>query len=102
MLPSLRVLAARLRPRPAFWLGKPIRVTIAAAACGGYILRIHHTQGVEWIDLPDRTEAYDRPDEREFTAAAAALTGRRLVWVLPWELDECGNLTAPAVPAERV
>jgi hypothetical protein len=98
MLPPQRALLtalSRFRPRPMWWLGRPYRVTIAAAASGGYLLLIHHTQGTEWIELPTRTEPYDHPDEREFSAAADALAARRLAWVLPWQLDANGSLTAP-------
>jgi hypothetical protein len=104
MLSPLRALlraVARFRPRPAWWLGRPHRATIARAASGGYRLLIHHDQGVEWIDLPERTEPYEYPDDREFTAATDALADRRLVWVLPWQLDQHGNLTAPLARVAR-
>jgi hypothetical protein len=41
----------------------------------GYLLAIAHTQGVEWLPLPGRTDGHPptRPDEREFTAAGQAL-----------------------------
>ncbi|OJF15519.1 hypothetical protein [Couchioplanes caeruleus] len=97
----LRGLLSRVRPRRLWWLGTPYRVTIAAVAAGGYVLQIHHTQGVEWVDLPRRTRVCDHPDEREFVATVAALAERGLVWVLPWQLDEHGNLTAPVVPLVR-
>lgn len=94
-------LLARLRPRPRWWLGEPYRVTIGAAACGGYVLLIHHTQGTEWVDLPLRTEEYDHPDEREFAAASAALAARQLAWVLPWQLTANGSLIAPIISLAR-
>jgi hypothetical protein len=82
---------------PMWWLGKPYRATIApAAGRAGYVLKIGHRQGVEWVDLPARSETPSRPDEREFAAASAALAARGLAWVLPWELDGDGNLTAPS------
>jgi hypothetical protein len=94
-LTSIRAALVRagLWPRPLWWLGKPRWVTIAPTA-GGYVLQIHHTQGVEWVDLPPRTGTFDRPDAREFTAASAALAVRGLVWELPWLLDRSGHLTA--------
>jgi hypothetical protein len=95
MLPSLQALLSRFRPPRKPWLGRAYRVTIAPAACGGYVMRIHHTQGTDWVDLPLRMEEYDRPDEREFTVAAAALAERGLTWVLPWQLGTNGVLTAP-------
>jgi hypothetical protein len=80
---------------PMWWLGTPYRVTIAPCGQAGYVLKIGHRHGVEWVHLPARAEPPTRPDEREFTAASAALRDRGLAWVLPWELDEHGNLTAP-------
>ena len=101
----VRRLLARLwtqvRPRPKWWLGTPYRATIAPAARGGYVLKIHHTQGTEWVKLPPRTRVYDRPDERAFAAAAEALAARRLAWVLPWELNGNGDLTAAVTDLNR-
>jgi hypothetical protein len=100
MLPPLRALLTaaayvRCRYRRPLLLGVPYRATIAAAACDGYLLLISYTNGTEWLDLGHRAEAYDHPDEREFAAAADLLAARGLDWVLPWELDRQGNLTAP-------
>jgi len=91
-LRALRRAAARLRPRRLFWLGAPLRATIAPAACGGYVLLIDYAQGTEWVSLPTRTEPYDRPDEREFTAVAAALAERRLTRTTPWQIDTDARL----------
>jgi hypothetical protein len=99
MLASLRGLWSRfclLGPLGVL-LGTPQRATIAACGCGGYLLLIDYTDGREWLDLPLRTEEYDHPDEREFTAAAEHLAARGLAWVLPWQLDGHGNLTAPVI-----
>jgi hypothetical protein len=85
----------RLRPRRPIWLGTPLRATIAPAACGGYTLLIHYTQGVERVDLPLRMEDYDRPDEREFTAVAVALAERGLTRTTPWQIDAYARLCAP-------
>lgn len=82
---------------PMWWLGKPHQVTIAPTGeQTGYLLKILHSQGVEWVDLPARTDTAPlaRPDEREFAAASTALRDRGLAWVLPWDLDAHGNLTA--------
>ncbi|MEU5939042.1 hypothetical protein ABZ807_07595 [Micromonospora sp. NPDC047548] len=99
MLSPLRALlkaATRLRPRRPIWLGTPLRATIAPAACGGYILLIRYTQGTEWVSsLPTRMEEYDRPDEREFTAVAAALAERGLMRTTPWQIDQYARLCAP-------
>jgi hypothetical protein len=87
---------------PMWWLGRPHQVTIAPTGDRtGYLLKILHSQGVEWVDLPTRADRVPpvRPDEREFTAAGAALRDRGLTWVLPWDLDEHGNLTAPVTTA---
>ncbi|MET8123426.1 hypothetical protein [Micromonospora sp. NPDC005291] len=95
-LRALRTAATRLRPRRPYWLGTPLRATIAPAACGGYVLLIHYTNGVEWVSsLPTRTEEYDRPDEREFTAVAAALATRGLTRTTPWQIDQHARLCAP-------
>ncbi|SCF05473.1 hypothetical protein [Micromonospora tulbaghiae] len=94
---ALRAAAARLRHRRPYWLGTPLRATITAAASGGYTLLIDYNQGTEWVDLPPRTEPYDRPDEREFTAVAAALAARRLIRTTPWQIDAHGRLFAPVV-----
>ena len=97
MLSSLRALrtaVARLRPRRPLWLGTPLRATIAPAACGGYTLLIDYNQGTEWVDLPLRMEPYDRPDEREFTAVAAALAERGLTRTTPWQIDLHARLCA--------
>ncbi|MFF4879723.1 hypothetical protein [Micromonospora sp. NPDC000668] len=98
MLSSLRklLIAARLRPRRPYWLGTPLRATIAAAACGGYILLIDYAQGTEWVSsLTTRMEEYDRPDEREFAAVAAALAARGLIRTTAWQIDAYGRLCAP-------
>ncbi|MEV6375803.1 hypothetical protein [Micromonospora musae] len=98
MLSPLRALlkaASRLRPRRPIWLGTPLRATIAPAASGGYTLLVHYAQGVEWVDLPLRMEDYDRPDEREFTAVAAALAARGLTRTTPWCIDAYARLCAP-------
>lgn len=96
MLSPLRALlkaASRLRPRRPISLGTPLRATIAPAACGGYILLIDYAQGTEWVSsLPARTEPYNRPDEREFTAVAAALAARGLMRTSPWQIDGYGRL----------
>ena len=104
MLPPLRYLLHRLlyllsqaRPRLRWLLGKPSRITIAAYSEGGYMLKIHHAEGVEWVRLTTDT-GRTMPDERDFTATADALTARGLTWVPPWALDQDGNLTAPVVP----
>ncbi|RAO47421.1 hypothetical protein ONO86_02968 [Micromonospora noduli] len=94
-LRALRKAATRLRPRRPIWLGTPLRATITAAASGGYTLLIDYNQGTEWVDLPLRMEEYDRPDEREFTAVAAALTARSLIRTTPWQIDAYGRLCAP-------
>ncbi|MEV6695081.1 hypothetical protein AB0M35_26765 [Micromonospora sp. NPDC051196] len=94
-LRALRNAVARLRPRRPLLIGTPLRVTITAAACGGYTLLIHYTQGTEWVDLPTRMEDYDRPDEREFTAVAAALASRGLTRTTGWQIDTYGRLCAP-------
>ncbi|MGC5330676.1 hypothetical protein [Micromonospora sp. DT62] len=94
-LRALRRAVIRSRPRRRLWLGTPLRATIAAAACGGYILLLHYTQGVERVDLPLRMEEYDRPDEREFTAVAAALASRGLTRTTSWQIDAYGRLCAP-------
>ena len=102
--PLLRAWLMRVRPRPRFWLGTPYRATIVPFACGGYVLRIACTQGCDHVDLADRSGEsadYDHPDERDFAIAAEALTARGLAWVLPWELDANGNLTAPVTPITR-
>ena len=103
MLPPLRALWSRLRllGPVGVLLGTPQRATIAAAACGGYLMFIDYSDGREWLDLPLRMEEYDHPDEREFTAAAAHLAARGLAWVLPWQLTAAGDLTAPVVPVAR-
>jgi hypothetical protein len=103
MLPPLRALFSRVRllGPVAVLLGTPQRATIAPYACGGYMLLIDYTDGRERLDLPRRAEEYDRPDDREFTAAAGHLAARGLAWVLPWQLDVHGNLTAPVVPVDR-
>jgi hypothetical protein len=98
LLTRLAALTGRVRPRPCWWLGRPHRITIAPAATGGYVLKVHHSQGTEWVALPVRARVYDRPDVLHFAAASEALTARRLRWVLPWELDADGNLTAPVTP----
>ncbi len=106
MLPSLHALwsrARRLGPI-AVLLGRPQRATIAPYACGGYLLLIDYDQGRERLDLADRSgdlADYDHPDDRDFIAAAEHLAARGLVWVLPWQLDQHGNLTAPVVPVAR-
>ncbi|WP_258402643.1 hypothetical protein [Micromonospora saelicesensis] len=84
-----------MRPRRPIWLGTPLRATITAAASGGYTLLIDYNQGTEWVDLPIRMQEYDRPDEREFTAVAAALAARRLIRTTPWQIDAHGRLCAP-------
>lgn len=94
-LRALRNAVARWRPRRPALVGTPVRATITAAACGGYTLLIHYTQGTEWVDLPLRMEDYDRPDEREFTAVAAALAARDLTRLTPWQIDAYGRLCAP-------
>lgn len=100
-MPCLIRLLSRFRPPPGWWLGTASRVTIAPAGWGGgYVVMLHRTQGVEWIFLPPRTRVYDRPDEREFFATSQALTARGLTWVLPWELDRGGNLTAPVTTSD--
>ncbi len=98
----LTILGHRLGIQPKWWLGRPVRATIRPVSWGdGYALAIQHTEGVEWIDLPGRTRVYDHPDKPEFDATAAALAARGLAWVLPWELDERGNLTAPVTPLRK-
>lgn len=107
MLPPLRALraaASRLRPRQGWWLGAPYRATITPFACGGYFLAIAYTQGVDRVDLADRSgdmQDYDHPDERDFAAADSVLAARNLALVLPWELDHNGNLTAPVTSLAR-
>jgi hypothetical protein len=103
MLPPLRALWSRVRllGPVAVLLGTPQRATIAPYACGGYMLLIDYDQGRERLDLADRSgdlHDYDRPDDRDFTAAADHMAARGLAWVLPWQLDPHGNLTAPVVP----
>jgi hypothetical protein len=98
---ALHAWLTRFRPTDRWWLGTPYRVVIVPAACGGYTLMIVCPQGVDWVDLPLRDDDYDHPDDREFTAASAALAARGLVWVLPWQLDEHGNLTAPVVASSQ-
>ncbi|MDO3687360.1 hypothetical protein [Micromonospora sp. C28ISP2-4] len=96
-LRALRTAVARLRTHRPFWLGTPLRATIAPAASGGYTLLIDYNQGTEWVELPTRVQPYDRPDEREFTAATAALAERRLIRTTPWQIDAHGRLCAPVV-----
>jgi hypothetical protein len=94
----IRAFIARLLPH-LWWLGRAHTATIAPAPSGGgYMLKILHSQSCEWVPLPPRTWVYDRPDEREFSAASTALAARGLTWVLPWGLDTDGNLTAPVEP----
>ncbi|MEE6260188.1 hypothetical protein [Plantactinospora sonchi] len=97
---ALRRAATRLRPRRPYWLGTPLRATIAAAACGGYILLITYSQGTERVHLPTRMEEYDRPDEREFAAVATALAERGLTRTTPWQIDAYGRLCAPIASKE--
>ncbi|MET8371784.1 hypothetical protein [Micromonospora profundi] len=94
-LRTLRKAATRLRPRRPIWLGTPLRATITPAASGGYTLLIDYNQGTEWVDLPTRMQEYDRPDEREFTAVAAALAARGLIRTTGWQIDTHGRLCAP-------
>ncbi|MER7894357.1 hypothetical protein ABTX15_31590 [Micromonospora sp. NPDC094482] len=94
-LEALRKAATRWRHRRPIWLGIPLRATIAAAACGGYTLLIQYSQGTEWVDLPIRMQEYDRPDEREFTAVAAALAERGLMRTTAWQIDQYARLCAP-------
>jgi hypothetical protein len=106
MLPPLHALFSRVRllGPVAVLLGTPQRATIAPYACGGYMLLIDYTDGRERLDLADRYDNlhdYDHPDDRDFTAAADHLAARGLAWVLPWALDQHGNLTAPIVPVAR-
>lgn len=90
---ALRRAVARVRPRPRWWLGTPLRATIAPAAHGGYLLLIHYTQGTEWVStLPVRTSQPDRPTEGEFTAVADALTARGLTRTSPWQIDADARL----------
>ncbi|PZF99494.1 hypothetical protein [Micromonospora deserti] len=100
-LRALRRAATRLRPRRPFWLGRPLRATIAPATSGGYVLLIRYAQGTEWVFLPTRTQPYQRPDEREFTAVAAALATRGLIRTTPWHIDTDANLCADITPATR-
>jgi hypothetical protein len=105
-LPSLRAFLSRVRllgPVGAL-LSHPQRATIAPYACNRYMLLIDYDQGRERLDLADRPgelHDYDHPGRRAFTAAAEHLAARGLVWVLPWQLDHNGNLTAPVVPVAR-
>ncbi|WP_018218223.1 hypothetical protein [Salinispora vitiensis] len=90
---ALRRAVARVRPRPRWWLGTPLRATIAPAASGGYLLLIHCTQGTEWVrTLPRRNGTPDRPDEGEFAAVADALTARGLTRTSPWHIDSDARL----------
>ncbi|WP_328853382.1 hypothetical protein OG994_12725 [Micromonospora globbae] len=99
---ALRRAATRFRPCRPFWLGTPLRATIAPAASGdGYVLLIRYAQGTEWVDLPTRTGPYDRPDEREFTAVAAALAARGLTRITPWQIDTDAHLCAPISPIRK-
>jgi hypothetical protein len=102
MLASLRGLWSRvcLLGPVGVLLGTPQRATIVPYACGGYLLLIDYDQGRERLDLADRSgdlRDYDHPDERDFTAAAEHLAARGLAWLLPWQLDGHGNLTAPVI-----
>lgn len=90
---ALRRVAARVRPRPRWWLGTPLRATIAPATHGGYLLLIHYTQGTEWVrTLPAHTSQPDRPNEGEFAAVADALTARGLTRTSPWHIDSDARL----------
>lgn len=107
-MPSLRaVLAAlgRLRPRPNWFLSRPRRATIAAAAPTGYVLLINYTNGTDWVTLLTRRPGEewtalatditdDRPNEHELTAVDAALAERRLTRTEPWGIDANGRLCA--------
>jgi hypothetical protein len=98
----LRQARARLRPAPRWWLGTPYRITMAPAFdYPGYLLKLHRSQGVDWMNLPARAvgAACTGPDAREFTAAAEVLAAGGLQWALPWQLDGHGNLTAPVTRA---
>lgn len=104
MVPPLRAFLTRFRPRPRWWLGTPYRATIRPFDNGRYVLTIACTEGVDWIDLADRIGKLhpdDHPDARDFVAAADELDARGLAWVLPFGLDEHGNLTAPVTRKER-
>ncbi|RKN44306.1 hypothetical protein [Micromonospora endolithica] len=99
---ALRAAAARLLPRRPYWLGTPLRATIAAVTSGGgYVLLITYSQGTEWVDLPARTEPYDRPDDREFTAVAAALAARGLARTEAWAIDTNARLCASINPVRK-
>jgi hypothetical protein len=93
-LAVLRYLVSKMRPRLRWILGKPHYATIAPWCDGGYVLKLHHDQGVEWIPLTTDT-GRDRPDDRDFALAADVLTARGLAWIPPFGLDPDGNLTAP-------
>ncbi|NIL56231.1 hypothetical protein HCB18_04185 [Salinispora arenicola] len=97
----LRRAAARFRPRPRWWLGTPLRATIAPATHGGYLLLIHYTQGTEWVStLPTRTTP-GRHDERELAAVADALSARGLTRTSPWQIDSDARLCTDITTVRR-
>lgn len=101
----IRSLITRLTRRPvASPNGTPIRAIIAPAACGGFLLFIDyaHRQIAADVDLGTRWDAYDTPDDREFTVADRGLTGMGLARTGPWRADGYpGRFTAPITHLDR-
>ncbi|GAA1879147.1 hypothetical protein [Asanoa iriomotensis] len=101
MLTSLRAMwraaVARFRPRPLWWLGRPLRATIARDTDGAYLLRIAYTQGVDWVALPAGAHPSDPPDADQLAAVAVALAERNLQPTEPWAIDTNAELCASLV-----
>jgi hypothetical protein len=107
ILPLLRWLLARCRPRRNFWLGRPLRATIARDTNGRYVLRIHYTQGTDWVCLPATMSmpAWREsapPDDRQLAAVAAALADRSLARTTSWQIDTNADLCAPLTTTSRL
>ncbi|GIF66746.1 hypothetical protein Ais01nite_47810 [Asanoa ishikariensis] len=98
----LRAALARYRPRRMFWLGRPLRATIARDADGSCVLRIAYTQGVDWVALPATRDPSGPPDDDQLAAVAVALADRSLRPTEPWAIDTnaelCTSLVATRWP----
>ena len=102
---------ARFLPHPRWWLGKPLRATIAPVEPSGHVLLVAYTNGTDWATLsPDddgpewtalSTRVTDDPlQAAEFTEVETALAKLRLVRTEPWAIDADGRLCA-SIAVER-
>src|SRR3954447_14327664 len=101
MQPTVQKLLTALRrfgPRSNWFLGTPLRATIAPVLPAGYILLIDYSNGRDWVTLHGgqpgedwtslATEVTDgRPTEQDLAAIDAALADRQLSRTEPWGID---------------